>query len=331
MLGKWLLFAVVVILAGAAAGALSLLFKDPDSIAPEVIEAPTSEAPAVDEISLTGTVVAQNVIGIPAPVEGTLESVMVAIGEEVFEGQLLAQIRNTAVEDELRTAEEEAVEAEDKVNRLESQFIAARLEASRASADLSRARTTYQRAEQEWLRSQTLIRKGATPRMVHERVEKDYRTKQQEFESVQKVSDAAADRATDLLKQIETARHTLAEATEEYDWITSELLAADVVATTDGLLAGMSVQQGDEVHPDAGDVFQIAVDLSRLDVVLESSDEALAAVLPGQAARITIAEIPGGWVEGTVREVKEGRVVVEFVSPTPAVLPGLTAQVTLQL
>lgn len=329
MRGKWVLFSVTVILLGAAAGAVSLLIRGPSSAAPEVIEAPVAGAPRMEEISLSGTVVAQSVVGVPAPVEGTLESVMVAIGEEVYAGQLLAQIRNTAVEAELRVAEEETIEAEDKANRLESQLIAARLEASRASADLARARSTFQRAEAAWLRSQTLIREGATPRLVHERVERDYLEQKREFESLQGVADAASNRVESLRRQVETAEQRLDEAREEYDLITSELLAADVVATANGLIAGMSAQQGDEVHPEAGELFQIALDLSRLDVVLETEASVSDRAQVGQPARIMIAEIPGGSVSGTVREVREGRIVVEFMSPTPAVMPGMSAQVTI--
>ncbi|MCP5110931.1 MAG: hypothetical protein GY953_08865, partial [bacterium] len=205
-----------------------------------------------------------------------------------------------------------------------------RLEASRANADMSRARITYQRAEQSWLRSQTLIRAGATPRREHERVEADYQAKRQEYESLQKVADAANGQIETLVNQMEKARQSAEEAREDFDLITSELMAADVIASVDGVLSGMSAQQGDEVHPEAGDLFQIAVELSRLEVVAEPGPAVTDRILPGQPARVYLAEIPGEWVSGEVREVLDGRVVVEFISPTAAVVPGLTAQVAIQ-
>jgi hypothetical protein len=51
----------------------------------------------------------------------------------------------------------------------------------------------------------------------------------------------------------------------------------------------------------------------------------------GQRAAIHIAEVPDQPISGAVREVKGSQVVVEFISPTPLIKPGLTAQVTIKL
>lgn len=332
MPGKWLLLIVAAVLLGLGAGAISLLIRGPDhGAALTVVEAPASARPVVRELSLTGTVVAKDFIGVPAPVEGTLDALLVSVGEEVFEGQLLAQIRNSTVEVELRVAEEEVKQAEAEVSSLESAFIAARLEASRASAELSRARGEFRRAEKARTRSLVLIREGATPRMVHERVEEDYRARQSEFDSLQQVAEAADARAGDALRKLDKARLDLEDFKDEMELLTTELLDADVVSPANGLLTGMAAQQGDEVHPVTGDLFQIAVDLSRLEVVVEADQSLIGQVAIGQAARIYLAELPGESVEGMVSDVKPGRAVIEFLSPTTAILPGLSAQVTIQV
>ena len=78
------------------------------------------------------------------------------------------------------------------------------------------------------------------------------------------------------------------------------------------------------------DLFQIAVDLSELDVILEPEPRVLERIRPGQEAVVQIAELLSG-IPGKVREIKESRVFVEFTSPDPAVKPGMTVQVRIKL
>ena len=54
--------------------------------------------------------------------------------------------------------------------------------------------------------------------------------------------------------------------------------------------------------------------------------------LPDQlhAVLVQVAEAPSA-IQGTVREIKAGRVFVDFTSPSPAIKPGLTAQVRIKV
>ena len=333
MRGKWLLISAVAILLGVGAGALSVLLRTTE-------ESPTAGSPedpaaaataTVEEISLSGLIRAQNVVGVAAPIEGTLENLTVGIGEEVFANQLLAQIKNTSIEADVEATREELQRADARVSNLESLFAASRLEASRAGADLSRARNEYLSAERAALRQQMLYREGATPRLVYEEVQAEFKVKQEHYETLSEVADRANERVSSVLKELEAARRLVIEANEEFDIAGLLLLATEVVSPVDGILTGMSAKEGDEVHPEIGDLFQIAVDLMRLEVVLEPEPPALERIFPGQPALVYLAEVPGDRLPAAVKEVKDGLAVVEFVSPTPAVMPGLTAQVTIRL
>jgi multidrug resistance efflux pump len=93
---------------------------------------------------------------------------------------------------------------------------------------------------------------------------------------------------------------------------------------------GRSGQPGETVNRAASDLFQIAVNLNQLVVVLSPDPKTLERIRPGVPASIQIAEAPEG-ITATVREVKSGQVFVDFTSPSPALRPGLTAQVRLRL
>lgn len=331
MRGKWLLFSGAAVLVAIAAGALSLLRRGP---APEArVVAPALSPPpfAGSEISLPGKIRAQKMVPVAVSIDGIVEFLSGEVGQEVYEGQLLAQIKNTGLEAAQQVATADAERAQTRLNTLEGNLIAARLEASRAHAEASRSQTDFERAEKVYARQQMLFNEGATPRVVFEKAQKEFELVQAEFRGLAAVARVADDRAASLQKEIDNARRVLAEKDQELETAQQNLAACEIHSPVDGIVVSRGKQSGDEVNQDLKDLFQIAVELSSLEVVVEPEPPVLERIRPGQEAVIQVAEIPGEGLPGKVREIKSGQVVVEFVSPSPAVRPGLTAQVRIKL
>ena len=324
---------VVAILLGAAAGAISIfLNSDAEPSGSSAVE--DLETPAItltNEISLEGIVRVQNSVSVPATIEGTLENFMVEIGEEVFTGQILARINNTAIETDLKAAREKASRAEERVNRAESLVIESRLEASRANANLNMARTELRAAEKAAQRQQTLYDKGATPRLVYEEVLAEFKVKQEEYDLIREVAEIANQRAAEVLKDQDLAKKYLQEANDELEFADHAELETEVLSPVDGILTSVGADVGEEVYPEMAYLFQIAVDLSRLEVIVEPEPPVLERIRQGMPARIYLAEIPNQGIPASVKEVTNGQAVIEFVSPTPAIRPGVSAQVTITL
>ena len=102
---------------------------------------PTPQVATADtaDLLIPVTVRARDVVPVPAPIEGTVETFYVEVGDEVFEGQALAFIRNTSLESAKEHGYAVLEQAQEKANRLESALIEGRLEASRASAEIAGA------------------------------------------------------------------------------------------------------------------------------------------------------------------------------------------------
>src|SRR5437763_1319028 len=95
MRAKWLLVVAVVVAAGIGAGALSHRLRKAAPAAPQ-----RSAAAIVNgnELVLPGTVGAQHVTNVTAEIDGNIEAFTAEVGDEVFEGQLLARIGSAGVE-----------------------------------------------------------------------------------------------------------------------------------------------------------------------------------------------------------------------------------------
>ncbi len=329
MSGKRVAIGGVVLLLAAAAGALVLVRRSQAPGKPAARPAPSAVVIG-PEASLTGKVRAQTVISIAAPVNGTVQELLVENGQPVFEGQLLGRIENTGLETEQQQATTDAARAQERLNQLQNELISARLEASRARADANRAQAGFDRSERSYLREQMLNREGATPRMTYEKALAEYQAQKAGKDSLTEVARLADERLSSLVNRLDAQRKTVEERNALVDQARESASAAEIRSPVDGLLLTHTKQVGDEVTTEIPDLFHIAVNLSALEVVLEPEPPVLARVRPGQEALVHTPELPNP-IPARVKEIQGTQVIVEFTSPDPSLLPGATAQVRIKL
>jgi len=287
--------------------------------------------PAVPNVNLPGRIQAQHVVPVGAAVAGTIDSILVDVGQDVYEGQLLARIGNQDLESARQEAVRTAQNAQEKVNAMEGRIIAARLEASRSRADANRSRDQFERAEKAYLRQQMLNREGATPRLVYEKSEREFQTARTEFTSLDELARQAESRVSDLIRELEAAKRTLDERNAETETAATQSSGAEVRSPVSGILVARKGEPGKMIGPEeAKDLLEIAVDLAQLNVVVQPDPPALKRIHKAQDALIFIADLPGA-TPAVVKEIRGSDVVLEFISPSPVIRPGMTAEVRLRL
>jgi multidrug resistance efflux pump len=331
MRGKWILFGGSAVLLAAALGALTLLKRSQE---PAPVQRPAAEqAPIVAglEISLSGRVEAQKIVAVPASTDGIIEEFFVEAGEEVYEGQMLARIKNQQHEMAQELAQTELDHAQTKVNNIESAVLTARLEASRTRADASRSKSELDRIERIYQRQEMLNREGATARNVYEKAVTDRADAMSEYETLTARAKNSEDRVASLLKDHEAAKKTLEEKMAAVEDAKTVFSAGVVHAPVDGTIVSRKGTAGEQVTVEMADMFVIATDLSAFQIELEPEPPILPRLQQGQPAIVIIAESANDSIEGKIKEIKDTKVIVEFLSPNPSIKPGLTARVKLKL
>jgi len=328
MRGKWALFGGIAILLAIAAGAISV-WKRP-APAP-VVQAPAAPAPTLPaELSLPGKVEAREVVGVQAPSDGTIAEYLVIVGEEVFEGQLIARISNPSLQGTQERAKEIADKAQERVNILESQMLAARLDASRGQAESARVQDDYTRTERAAKRQEMLHAQGATPRLTYEKAMREFAAAKEEYESSTARAKLAEGRVVSLTKEIESAKKTLEERNAELEEADGNLQATQMHAPVNGVILERKGEAGVEVKLGEDNVFRIGTDLGQLQAVVEPEPPAMAKMQVGMGALVFLAEMPEP-LSAEVSRIENGRVYVMFGSPDPSIKPGVTAQVRIKL
>jgi len=328
MRGKWVVVSGSLILAAVAGGAFIWIKRSsPQEPAP----AANAAKPPALELSLPGKIRALRVVRVGATATGTIESFLADVGQDVAEGQLLAHIGSQGLESAREEAARTTRHAQERVSALESQIIAARLEASRLRADANRARDQLEQSEKAYLHQQMLNREGATPRLVYEKSARNYDTVRAEFSSLDEIARQAQDRAGDLIRRLEDAKRALEERNAELDSAAVQAASAEIRSPVNGVVVARRGERGKVLAPDeANDLFEIAVDLAHLAVEIQPDAAALKRIRAGQGALVFVADLAGA-IPGSVREVRMHDAVIELVSLSAVIRPGMPAQVRMKL
>lgn len=335
MLGKWMLFGGIAVFLAVGAGAISWwtsqrATQGANGANQQQPTNPQQTQNGARDVSLPGKIQAQEVIPVAAPIEGIIDELFVEVGASVYEGQLIARVRNGKLDSSLESATAEVEKLKTRVTNLEGSIVAARLEASRAAADAARVKSEYERLDRNFQRQQMLLREGATPRLTYEKAEKEFKDIKAEYESSSEVSRVADERVATLNRDLDAAKKLLDGRSQELENAREEAGQGEVKSPVDGMVVARRGAPGEPVSPAMPDFFVLASNLSALQAVVEPDPSFLPRIKPGQIATVHIAEVSEE-IPALVRELKGNQVLVDFVSPGPAVKPGLSAQVRIFL
>lgn len=328
MRGKWLLISGFAVIVGIGGGALSQRFRK----APPPTQARTTAAVLnTNEITITGAIRAEHVTGVGASIEGNVEAFLADVGDEVFEGQVLARIGSSGLETSREQASAAVELAQQQVSSGEAAISAARMESSRADADLQRARLQVDRAQKTFERQTTLNKAGATPKLKYEAAAQEFEAAVKEFEIADKAARAAHDNAQTATEKLAALKKNLAQKSEELEDAQGAFESAEVRAPVAGIVVGRKGELGKSARDSGDQLFQIATDLFTLQVVADPKAADLKRIHPGQQALVLVLDLQSAGMAGVVKEIKDPDVIVEFNSSMPGIKPGMRADVRIRL
>src|SRR5205823_4156144 len=147
-------------------------------------------------------------------------------------------------------------------------------------------------------RQKMLLGEGATPRLVFEKSEREFESSQTEFHSLEQSARQADDRVDGLLKDLDNAKLILEDRNNQLEGARDKLAAGEIRSPADGIVIARNGSVGDPVGTEKKTLFQIAVQPSLLEAVVEPEPPVLKRVKPGQPALIVAADLAGDPITG---------------------------------
>jgi hypothetical protein len=247
MRGKWLIIPGLVLLAVLVSFAVSLVRSQGGRTGNAVKRAAapkTAPNAAPSEVSLPVRIQAQQTVWVKSQITGTIEEFFVDVGQEVYEGQVLAKISNKSIENAQESASAAMVNARARVSAAEAAVVAARLEASRARADAQRSHAEMERTDKIWRRQKMLLAEGATPRLIYEKSEKEALSAKGEFEGLDTLARHVEERVEGLNAGLDNAKRVLEDKSAQLDSTQEQLKAAEVVCPVSCIVVARKGEAG---------------------------------------------------------------------------------------
>jgi multidrug efflux pump subunit AcrA (membrane-fusion protein) len=286
--------------------------------------APEKTVQAAKEVTINGRVEAVHVIPVSVAIAGEVDSFSAEVGQDVFEGQVLARISNEGLETGRDNAQRVVKVGEEKLQSLETAISAARLETSRVHTESARALDDANAATKAFERQSLLNREGATPRIAYEKAARDNEAASKELEGLRELARQADERLDALTKEYDLIKKTLEDKRKELEEAEAAVSAAEVHAPAAGIVVARQGEIGKTLtQQEASALFRIATDIVAMQAVF-AGDPSMKA---GDKVGVSFLDIAGNPIPAVIREIRNGEVVAEFTSDNPAIRPGASCVV----
>jgi HlyD family secretion protein len=267
---------------------------------PTVTTAALSRGSIVSTVSATGTLQAVTTVQVGTQVSGTIAWLGADFNSIVHKGEVIARLDTSLLDADVEQAQ--AAEA-------------------RARADVDNARVQLDDARQKFARSEELAKKQLLP--------------QSDFDAARVAVETAEAQLKSSQAQLTQAQASLGQArvTREH---------AIITAPIDGIVIQRSVDVGQTVAASlqSPTIFQIAADLTKMQVNADIDESDIGAIASGQRTTFTVDAYPGETFTGTMMQVRLQPTVVQNVTTYSAITsvanpdlklkPGMTANVKVE-
>jgi len=268
--------------------------------APTLSTAVLSRGSVVSTVSATGTLQAVTTVQVGTQVSGTIAWLGADFNSIVHKGEVIAKLDTSLLDADVEQAQAAAV---------------------RASADVQNAGVQLDDARQKFARSQELAAKQLVPRS--------------DFDAAKVAVDTAEAQLKSSQAQLTQAQASLSQArvTREH---------AIITAPIDGIVIQRSVDVGQTVAASlqSPTIFQIAADLTKMQVNADIDESDIGVIAAGQRTTFTVDAYPGETFTGTMMQVRLQPTVVQNVTTYSAIIsvanpnltlkPGMTANVKVE-
>jgi HlyD family secretion protein len=302
-------------------------------------------------VTATGTLNAVIDVLVSSQVSGNIKALYADWNSKVKKGELVAlidpQIFQTQVDQAQATvnsAHAASLTAAAQAEKTRADLAGAAAAQKAAEAAVARDRANELNAQAQWQRIDELFRDGIVSQTDHDAAKAAYDAARAQVEADQAQVDAARQSVQSAQAQVRVAESQLASAQAQERQTRAALAQAQVnldhtriLAPVDGTVVARRMDVGQTVAATLNPpiIFEIAQDLTKMQVDTNVDESDIGSVRMGQQANFTVDAYPGTTFRGTVTDVRKAPistqnvvtydVVIGVSNPDLQLFPGMTA------
>jgi HlyD family secretion protein len=345
---KWWLAASLVVLI-----AIACVFYFQGSSKPAYLTATIDRGDIEAAITATGTVNAVKTVQVGSQVSGNILALYADFNTKVKQGQLVARIDPAIFQarvDQTRAAQDSAkasvVSARAAIKKAESDIAGAEANVASQKANLAHAQSAVANAKLNNDRRIEMAKQGLISREEADTYQATYDQAVASVDAAQSAVTAAqsavssAQAQKDVTQtQLDQAESQVKQATATLQQAQLDLAHTQIVAPVDGTVVSRNMDVGQTVAASfqAPTIFQIAQDLTQMQVDTNVDESDVGPIRVGQKATFTVDAYPGVNFPGEVAQIRQAPINVQNVVTYDVVVslsngdlklfPGMTANV----
>jgi HlyD family secretion protein len=304
-------------------------------------------------ISATGNCNAVVTVQVGSQVSGNIKALYADFNTKVKKGQLVAEIdpdqfqarvdQSKASVDSARTA---VVSGQAQVEKANADIAGAKAAVASQNAAISKAKAAANDAKMKFASRKALFEQGIMSKDDMDTAQSTYDQAVAEQQAADAQLDAANHQVQSAQAMLQVAKTQLASAQAQVQQAQASLAQAQldldhtkIIAPVDGTVISRQMDVGQTVAASfqAPTIFQIAQDLTKMQVDTNVDEADIGQVKLGQPAKFTVDAYPRNTFQGAVTQIRQAPinvqnvitydVVVAVPNPDLKLLPGMTANV----
>jgi HlyD family secretion protein len=293
-------------------------------------------------VTASGTVNPQNTVTVGTQVSGIISQLYVDFNSKVKTGEVLARINPSTIQAQLDQADANLAQAQASAAEANANTTAQAAGATAAQTAIPKAQAALSVAQEQLTRDQALLSQGYVPQ---ETVQTDQSTVAQDQAAVAQAQAAYAQSQAETQAQgaggnAAAAAVQASEATVQQDAI--NLANTVITSPVNGTVIARDVSVGQTVAASlaAPTLFSIAQNLDKMEVDINVGEPDIGGIVPGNTVTFTVLAYPSTTFTGSVTQVRINPqtlnnvvtydVVVDVANPKGTLLPGMTANATIE-
>ena len=314
---KWGIIAVVVI----ALAALAYIFLKPKEIVPNYLTATAEIGDIENNVMASGKVKALNTVDVGAQVSGEVKRLYVEVGDEVQQGDLIAQIDQITQKNSLSNEQASLEQSMAAIQSAQAELLSRQASLKSAYADLASRQSELKQAQSDFNRLQSLVAIDAISQQEYDTQATKIETAQAAVANARAAVDTAKAAIATAEANINSQQAALRKSQTNVSTAEEDLSYTTIRAPISGTVVSITTEQGTTVNANqtAPTIVTLA-DLSTVRINTQISEADVINVQAGMPVYFNIIGNPDQNFDSVLKAIEPAPEVISDTSSTDSAI-----------
>ncbi|WP_201597507.1 efflux RND transporter periplasmic adaptor subunit [Psychrobacter vallis] len=314
---KWGVIALVII----ALGALAYTFLKPEEVTPNYLTAKAEIGDIENNVMASGKVKALNTVDVGAQVSGEVKRLYVEVGDEVQQGDLIAQIDQVTQKNNLSNEQASLEQSVAAIQSAQAEALSRQASLKSAYADLASRQSELKQAQSDFTRLQSLVAIDAISQQEYDTQATSVETAKAAVANARAAIDTAKAAIATADANINSQQAALRKSQTNVSTAEEDLSYTTIRAPISGTVVSITTEQGTTVNANqtAPTIVTLA-DLSTVRINAQISEADVINVNAGMPVYFNIIGNPDQKFDSVLKAVEPAPEVISDTSSTDSAI-----------